>query len=128
MLYTPSRVDAVPHHMWVKPLVTSLHTRILENFGVSPSPEKRLPAPPPQGYIPTLVPLDTLPLLMTSKLFFPALTRFYSFPSLLSSNCCIRPVMFNVVSRVMYTLFLSLSMCTLMIFVIIHTCNIIHLV
>ena len=51
------------------------HTRISEHLGVSPITGKSPLAPPPQAYIPTLVPLDTLHLLTTLKSSPPALTH-----------------------------------------------------
>ena len=149
-LYIPSCVDAVSRRMWVKPHVTyTVESQSTWEF--LPSLENSQRAPPPQTYIPTLVLLDTLPLLMTSKLFLPALTHtnywsmrvfqspnsnhlsmfkvvlflwtYSSFPSLLSSNLLYCPVMPHVPPHVMYTLFLSFPMCILIISVIWHYVN-----
>ena len=66
MLYIPSRVDAVPRRMCVKPHVT--YTQESQNtWEFLPSLENSQRAPPTQAYIARLVLLDTLPLLMTSK-------------------------------------------------------------
>ena len=70
MLYTPLRVDAVPRRIWVTYTLESQNT-----WEFLPSLEKSPLAPPPQAYIPTLVPLDTLHLLTTLKSSPPALTH-----------------------------------------------------